>query len=209
MKIIRKYKGNVLERKALRHKLKQSKKDYRNYVMQNIFLALNLLWLMIITEIIGALTSNLDFFGVGAVEFVIIFVIFFAVAVPYNRFISGRFKYELPVRVSAETVAEFTAPIRDHYELGDDFVTTKCYHSSLSEFENKDVTLFWCGEELRITVDLFRSMRDIGCVLIPKDELSFSNTKKDGLVCTEIKTEGFEMLLGYRAGTFLRKPSTD
>ncbi len=109
--------------------------------------------------------------------------------------------------VTIASITKFPEPLRAHDGRGEDSVVTKCYTCTKSVFDKKDVILFFHGDEVRIMVDLFRSTHDLGCIAIPKQELMFSNVQRDDRVCTLIACPDFEMVLGYRAGTFLRKES--
>ncbi len=165
----------------------------------------NLLWLAPAAIITRLATASFDFPGMLVVKVIIGFYLFLAMAFFYSLLIEKAFRVEPPAKVRNDCIADFTAPIRAFYGIGSDFITTKCFLCSIAPFAGKDVLLFRHGEELRITVDLFHSPRDLGCCVISREELSFFETEEGGRMRTRIACEGFEMLLGQKAGRFLKR----
>ncbi len=210
MKIIRKYSKEALWTKEYVQKIKSvGKKNYRYFRLHRFLSQGVYLWILVAVAIVVLFQKQASFPGKTAVSVVIGIGAFLGLTIPYYLLLNKAFPHETVKQVTTAFVTEFTAPLRAHYGLGADFVVTKCYTCTKSVFDKKDVILFFHGDEVRIMVDLFRSTHDLGCIVIPKQELTFSNAQRDGRVCTVIACPKFEMVLGYRAGTFLRKGPTD
>ncbi len=206
LKIIKRHTAKSPYEKSLKLRLKnKGGKNYRNYCLADIFSFLNILWLLIVSLLVLFLTRNFEFTGAVFLKIVIILTFFVLIALPYTIFIEKIFKYDVDKSLSKEHIPEITAPLRKRYKIGDEYVITKCYSSTEKDFAGKDVIVFLYKNEIRITADLFHSLKNIGCIVIPKDEAVISRHKEDALVCTVISCPGFEMLLAERAGWFLKK----
>ncbi len=208
--LIKRYSSEKLSRKAFSYRLKLSGKKYcRNYKIAKFLYKLNYLWLFLPLVAVMLHSEDWDIslkgFVVILLMLLVVLVTVFVIILPYSALVSKIFDYETPGQLNYKCIAEFTAPIREFYGIGSEYVTTKCYSCTKVNFDNKDVIVFRHGDQLRITVDLFHSIKDLGCYIIPIKDLSFSNIKKDGLVCTVITGKNFEMTVGYRAGTFLKR----
>ncbi len=203
MKIIKKYSKKTYSRKVLSAKLKSvSEKNRKKYLLNRALLWLNYLW------VIGAfLAVEVSVINTWPNVIRILISIFLAAlfTILYSALIMKTVRYEKPYTLEEKARVKFFAPLRAYYGIRDEYITTKCYHSTEERFNKKDVLLYWYGDELRITVDLFHFANDVGCCVIPKNAFTFLNIKENGLICTVIKSNDFEMTLGHRAGTFLKK----
>ncbi len=206
MQFIRKYRDERLAHKLFLFRLHcAGKQNLRNYRLRKALLYFNYVWLVASGALTAFLTLNFSFYGKSIVRTIITLFIALAIIIPYSLLIDRLFPFQLPPALKDESITKFTAPLRAYYGLGSEFVVTKCYRCTKMPFEKQDVLVYWHGAELRITIDFFHSPRDIGCCIIPKQALSFQNILEDGRTCTVISCPDFEMVLGYRAGTFLKK----
>lgn len=107
--------------------------------------------------------------------------------------------------LTVESIRKITKPLVKYYKISSNYVITKCYSCTDVDVENKDVIVFVYEGKLRIVNDLFHSLKDFGCYEFDYKDLTCFNIVDNGIVKTIIKTADCELILGYKAKTFIKK----
>lgn len=107
--------------------------------------------------------------------------------------------------LTVESIRKITKPLVKYYKISSNYVITKCYSCTDVDVENKDVIVFVYEGKLRIVNDLFHSLKDFGCYEFDYKDLTYFNIVDNGIVKTIIKTADCELILGYKAKTFIKK----
>lgn len=99
--------------------------------------------------------------------------------------------------------------LREHYELREPYIITKCFDATDKKFQNHDVCIFVVDDELRITTDLVQGFlhgeRDLGCYAFKQEEITLSKQNNGNHLIAELKADNAVFLLGYRAKGFIDK----
>ena len=128
----------------------------------------------------------------------------FAASMPFRNRSDSRYKV-----IKQAILAKACEHLREYYGLQEPCLVTKCYDSSDKRFVDHDVCLFVVDDELRITANLkygfVRADKDLGCYAFKVEELSLSPIKTDRYLATDLKADGVEFQLCYRAGRFIER----
>ena len=116
--------------------------------------------------------------------------------------------FNLP-SMKKEICSKACAHLREHYQLEEPYIVTKCFDSTDENFKNHDVCIFVAYDELRITADLQRGFlygeRDLGCYAFNRNEITLSKRQDEKYLILELKANDVVFLLGYRAKSFIEK----
>ncbi len=99
--------------------------------------------------------------------------------------------------------------LRDHYQLQEPYIITKCFDATDRKFRNHDVCIFIVEDELRITTDLVHGFlygeRDLGCYAFKRNEISIEKQQDGDHLAAKLSIDNNFFLLGYRAKGFIEK----
>ncbi len=113
---------------------------------------------------------------------------------------------EIPLpKINKTVVYSCAAPLKKFYKIGNNFIVTKCYRSTVDGLQNKDLMLFVYNEELRIVNDFTSTVKDFGCYAFSKSELTYYYDELNGKRVTVIKCLDTVFILGKRAKQFITK----
>ena len=107
--------------------------------------------------------------------------------------------------LTKEAIGIITKPLFEYYNISSDYIVTKCYSSTETCIENKDVIVFAHDGKLRIVNDLFHSINDFGCYEFEYNDLTYYHMDDNGIIKTIIKTTDSEFILGYKAKAFIKR----
>lgn len=96
-------------------------------------------------------------------------------------------------------------PLKKYYHVGNDFIVTKCYKSTIDLLTNKDVLIFVYNNELRIVNDFSSTIKDFGCYCFDKNEIACYYEEINGRQAAVVKCKETKLLLGKRAKPFITK----
>ena len=99
--------------------------------------------------------------------------------------------------------------LREHYELQEPYIITKCFDATDKNFQNHDVCIFVVRDELRLTTDLVRGFlhgeRDLGCYVFKRNDITVSKQQDGNHLIAVLKAGDTTFALGYRAKAFIEK----
>ncbi len=99
--------------------------------------------------------------------------------------------------------------LRRFYGVCEPHLITKCYHADDKALIGRDLCLFFTDGALRITADLnygFLNLeKDLGCYVIPCDEISVSKISYMHHDAAECHAEGHTFILGIRAEKYINE----
>jgi hypothetical protein len=144
-------------------------------------------------------------FVIGCVVFDIIVpqLIIILLAFLLGKFVP-QFTYS---KLKPEDIPYITTDIRKYYHYSKPFLVTKCFDCTNELFKNKDVFIFiGPNSEIRITVNLLRTYRDLGCYYFNKNEIKCEYIEVDNKIRTLLKVnDKFSFVLGNKAKPFIKK----
>ena len=119
-----------------------------------------------------------------------------------------KFNYSIPT-FERKLISSALYVLRDYYKLGDNYLITKCFKSSNTNFDNHDVTIFRVGDEIRITGDIVNGFmsyyHDLGCYRFKISEIELYKTDYNNRRVTVLKVDKFEFIMGIKAYSFINK----
>lgn len=174
------------------------------YILFAIFFVLFERLITFIPRPEGTVLSILSAIGIF-ICYVLNFILSALIAViPYILML--RLVPEEHITISNELLKIMSEELRRFYLFsGENCIVTKCYESSDSRFNNKDIVLYKAGDEIRLAVNLKHNFsdpkKDLGCYIFTKDEITVYKTEKT----FEISCEGHKFLLGKKAIKFIEE----
>lgn len=167
-------------------------------------LVAGLILLCCILGTFGSISNGLKtflqyFIGIVGIILSIVFCVFVYILV------DKRFPFCPIPPANRAIVAQCVTPLKKYYKISDNYIVTKCYHSSDERLTNKDVLLFINDGKLGIVNDFTCTIKDFGCYEISRDELEYRYIDVNGLTATFIKCGDIEFTLGKRANPFIKK----
>lgn len=169
-----------------------------------IYFFISLISLSILTEYLSSLIQNLILKTLVKIGMIIVTLV-----VPFFiPCLIGHFMKLEPAPIGELTlknIQKITEPLRLYYKNCGPYIITKCYKCTNELFSKKDVIIFLYNNRIRITLDFYHKIKDLGCYEFKPDEIDISYVKEGNIVKAFLKSEKIEFLLGKRAKPFIRK----
>lgn len=149
-------------------------------------------------------------FALGAAKVLIGLVLFILsgvlAAVLVTPFWKKAESYNVP-KMKKEISSKACEHLRSYYGLQQPYIITKCFDATDKKFCNKDVCVFFVGEELRITTDIVKGFihgeRDLGCYAFKKQEIVLTKKHRSNQLAVKLEADGTMFLLGYKSKRFI------
>ncbi len=192
---------------------KLNSKDKKKYLIHRILDTFTFILVVLIIGSVG-FTQVLPGYNDLWIGYKIVIVVIYIIG---TLFLSGylvflRFKIypnnlhliDLPI-VTKEMIHKVNRKKFSRYKIQGSYRVTKCYDCTNSWFKNQDVMLYFYRGNLRITNNLNRTLKDIGCYEISYDEIEYHYDKMEHLTTTEIRTDKVSFSLGRLAKPFIQR----
>lgn len=116
--------------------------------------------------------------------------------------------YNLPI-MRREFMAKACKPLREYYGLKDEYLITKCFDATNSNFNNHDICIFKLNDEIRITTDIINGFIngncDLGCYALKMDELTIYKDDFNGKRVTVLEFDSVKFIIGIKAYSYILK----
>ena len=120
----------------------------------------------------------------------------------------SKVEYNLP-QMRKEFIAKSCEPIRTYYGLADDYLITKCFESTNSLFNNHDICIFRCENEIRITTDIVKGFInehcDLGCYSVKFNELKIYKDDFNEKRSTILEFGNVKFIIGIKSYSYIKK----
>lgn len=186
---------------------KEAIKLKRNMLLQKIISILGLL-MLIIFLLLFIVSKTLNEKGLTYVLINVGIIVGVILTLILCGYLFCKFNYSIPT-FERKLISSALYVLRDYYKLGDNYLITKCFKSSNTNFDNHDVTIFRVGDEIRITGDIVNGFmsyyHDLGCYRFKISEIELYKTDYNNRRVTVLKVDKFEFIMGIKAYSFINK----
>ncbi len=189
---------NRIIRKTISERIKKyNKNQKRNYYISKVMIYTAIIFFFI-------LMASIIYFAVNMYDYIdnniiatILSVLLWVIFIPVPGIISSiiftplfkLFPYNSLPGITPQMINKVTKPLRDFYKVPNEYIITKCYHSTDKKLINKDILLFINNESIRVVNNFYSSTKDFGCYEFKLDEIEFYNKKINSRITTIIKNK--------------------
>ena len=196
---------------------KYSKNQKRNYYILKVMTYIAIMFFFLLMAPIIYFAVNMYDYPNNNIIATILSVLLCVIFIPASAIISfiiftpifKFFPYNSLPEITSQMINKVTKPLKEFYRVPNEYIITKCYHSTDNKLINKDVLLFFNNESIRVVNNFYSSTKDFGCYEFKLDEIEFYNQKINNKITTIIKNKKITLHLGYRAKTFIMKNVSD